>query len=733
MINNIDLEMMLSEVVRRTDNKFPEKRKKKKFDKATAERVMVELTSEQHSEIMIYHAFLWSNLHSRVKDSDTVYQALQKLEQKHDDKAFVIRYLIYDVFEWIKDPMSIVDHRKVYRKNPLLTKAHEVPVDFLSLESEYGIKINKNSTLMKISIDELIHLCSYKLNLAYEFSDLNRMRKISKRLISDSKKRKKPLFNEAMAFLEILERPYKKDIVFSRFVEDRPINYDYSFNMEILKNITVYHLRKQAEKGVQGFSHFSDKVREQFRIYRESILSKATITEGFESVQINEVIRIINSNSKELRNLILQGENQFLNYLVENAYRKEFGNAELFEDENFLVKDLTLKILLHHIPLEKSKVASKLTVDSFDGIQKNTEYIDSDIIDYLCDVLPSDQVFASSKKVMKFFKELTYSRYDKKKIYTKGYEISAINSPVKAFFDSMGNYCLSGGSKFKMLYHTSSRPMPLRDFGLDYILNSDIFHIIGLNEINGKAYSPLLAKANSFVAEKMIRKEHEERKESVLVIDDVPGLDSLNFVFPGWIENMYHAIMKYAMHLNKKGANLSSVIFNISHSESQKSVKEFIDYVKTRKEAFRPEQVVFELERDGNVIDIFRYNFEIRTKKVPIDLIKKLRQGGYEHYVGQHCIDATYAWYDFMEKNLGLIPETKEELYGPFTETRGQIKELMKSNDKLFLNRMHRPGFNFGNGLINGIEVRIDDYLNRSSNFLDIDILRAEHNTMQYI
>lgn len=727
MINNVDLEMMLSEVVRRTDNKFPGKRKKKKFDRKTAERVVAELRNEQHSEIMIYHAFLWSNLHSRVKDSDSTYNAMQKLEARFPDKSFVIRYLIYDVLEWIKDPLSIVDHRKVYRKNPLLEKAHNIPVDFGNIENEYGITLNKNSALMGISIDELIHLCSYKFNLVYELSDLYRMKRLADILVTNSKKRKMPLFNEAAAFIEILTRPYEKDIIISRHEESRAINYDDAFNVDSLKNITVYHLQKQTTPGKQGFSYFAERIIEQFK---SCLDSPDNTLENFERLQVTEVKNIINSNSKEFRNLILQGENQFLNYLAMNAYRQEFGNTDIFEDKNYLVKDLALRILLHHSPLEKTRTAQKLSADSFKfRHQTNTEYVDSDILDYLCETLPPDNVFAKGKKLMRFIKEITGTRYDGKKIATNGYVISAVRSPVKAFFDAMGNFCLSGGSKFKTLYDISSRPMPLRDFGLDYVLNKDIFHILGLSEINGKSYSPILAKANVVSSEKITRLGTKEIRENVLIVDDVPGLDSLNHIFPGWIENMYHAVMNYAAMLNKKGANLTSVLFNIRHSEAQKSVKEFTDYVRTRAEAYEPMQKGFELISEGRMIERFNYNFEVRTKRVSQELMQKLRQEGYSHYMGQHCIDATYSWYEFIERNINFIPLRSEDLYGPFSETREEILGLIESNDALFKHKTPRPAYNFGNGLINAIEVSIAGYTGNLENVQNtvFDVSLSEH------
>lgn len=656
-----------------------------------------------------YERFLLSNIGRFINREGPVLEALVRLEKTDDpeDSAF-LKLFIYDVLEWLKNPREYTkpDDFYTYYKSSIFKKAKRrakaSPLDFENLRKEYGISLNERSTLMRINIEELLLLCAYKFNVSSEIEKYTPKEYLMEHENDFLKLRKKALFNETIALTEILEREHKEDILLLKRKSKKIIYTQDREAFSYLGEAVLFHLEKQEKKGERGFSEFYNVLREVYHSLRQS--------EEFAKVnplQIAEVGNYIDVNAKAIRELILEEENEFLNLLVKKTYDKIFANTKIFHEEYGGMRRVILNLLLYNRPVDEEPKSKNEELGKLkQGNTISLEY-------YLDKNLPNEPRFNFTRRLLRAMEDHRHSHRRENKLVTLGYEISLLNSPFINFFDAMGNYCLSGGSYFRFM-DIGVQPAALRDFGIDYILNDSVFKTLGLRAVmDDYTKSAVLAKANTFLAEKVTRLGKKESAEPVLVVDDVPGIDGLGYFYEGWIEDMYHAVMAYAANLRSSGMKIDSVIFNVNQSKAQKSVRQFSDFVKSRKEAYCPEQKSFDLSTGEKGVAGFEYNLEIRTEQVSNDLINKLRKGGYKHYVGQHCIDATFGWYDFMERNLDLIPEAREELYGPLTETRGQIKGLMNSNDALFKHKAPRAAYNFGNGLMTGVEVNIDEYLGK--------------------
>lgn len=621
-------------------------------------------------------------------------------------------FLLLDVLEWLKNPIYAHGPEKVIRDKKIWDIAKTLGKASPQLEEltkSFGQNFDlsgrgyrgTNSMFGYLSADDLIYLSAMQYTVAAQIE--------RGEIGIGSRTRKRAAINEHEAIRMILEEKVQEPEHIRLFERESKNLLTSDEFFTYFKPLLEHVAKKQKTRGEQGKSYFYNR----FIMWAHSRAGDYERKEK-DFALVDKAI----SNRKLFLETIFSHQYDFWSYsrrlpdfAIHALFRDVHGiSPDFFRDCDKLYsqafKHVLLTTLFDHEPYSKSDVKEIKAMKGF-----------SDLKFFLEKRLNNSQKQgAMSLQLLNVIENSDA----KKGIF--GFKVYDMATPISLLADGMDNYCMSFGNA-NIFYEKYTKPGLMRDFALLYALHPKIFTLGVKLRLDGtpstsceeepiaykkgKHESEVIAKANLMIVDDIIRNREGKiiKTKKALLVDDVPGIDLLDKLYPDWYSGMYTAIMNYAVYLRAKGHDIENVLVNLSNSTAQKSVSRFQDYVsslnlpKTRKKTFHRKNISF------------TYTNEIRLEQFSEHQLKRLKSNGYSHYNGQMLIDATYPWYKTLMENADSLPGRKSGL-SPI-ESRKDIETLITSNREIMGSQESigsHPEINYGRGLINAIKIPVAPY-----------------------
>ncbi len=618
-------------------------------------------------------------------------------------------FLLSNLLEWLKNPSYTHGNETIQKTKFLWKTAEGLKEKFFRLEElvkSYGLDFDVSGRLYRgtnsmfgyLTVDDLIYLSAMQYTVAVQIE--------RGEIGIGTRIRKKAAINEPEAIKMILENKVQEPEhirLFEKESRNLPTKDEFfSYFRPLLEHVA----KNQSTKGEQGKSYF----------YNHFIMWAHSRSDDYERKQkdfafIDKVI----SNRKLFLETIFSHQYDFWSYSrrlsdfgIHALYREVHGESpDFFRDSTKLYsqvfKYILLTALFDHEPYTKEDVTEIKAMKGFEDLKFFLE----------------KRLNTSQKQGAMSLQLLNVLENSDAKKGIFGFRVYDLATPISILADGMDNYCMSFGNA-NMFYQKYTKPGLMRDFALLYAMHPKIFTLGVKLQLDGfpstpceeepvpykkgKHESEVIAKANLMVVDDIVRNREGKitNVKKALLVDDVPGIDLLDKLYPDWYEGMYIAIMNYAVYLRAQGHDIENVLINLSNSSAQKSVSRFQEYVSTknihkaRKKHFHHKDIDF------------TYTNEIMLDKLSESQMKRLRSEGYSHYEGQMLIDATFSWYKTLMENIRSLPKRRSG-FSPI-ESKKDIETLIASNREIMGDQdgmSSHPEINYGRGLINAIRIPI--------------------------